>query len=80
MQKGAEKVVWSSGGASELFDVVRDAAEEHDLSDARVEQARTMQKALFEWFAGVRSKQGKGQRAVLDERTKRQLESLGYVQ
>ena len=72
--------VWSSGGDQELYDLGPDPREERNLADERADESRSLRSALLSWFATVRPAQGGGQKGQMDEKTKRELESLGYVQ
>jgi arylsulfatase A-like enzyme len=81
MQKEQSKYVWSSSGKQELFDLETDPKEERDLAEALPDSARALRKELLDWAQSVRPKQGRPARNVeLDARTKRELESLGYLQ
>jgi hypothetical protein len=80
MQKENSKYVWSSSGKQGLFDLTTDPMEERDLAEGLPNSALPFRKELLDWAASVRPRHGAPEKGELDARTKRELESLGYLQ
>jgi arylsulfatase A-like enzyme len=79
LQKGHEKLIWSSTGELELFDLAADPREERNLVSARPEAARNLEAELRAWRLALLSRSEDGETFELDPATKQTLESLGYI-
>jgi arylsulfatase len=76
---GRWKFLWNSQGRHQLFDLDRDPSERENLA-AREGPRRARMAGLAErYFASLPAPGAAGPPAVLDEETRRALQSLGYV-
>jgi arylsulfatase A-like enzyme len=81
LQRGSVKLVWNAGAApDELYDLVADPTEEHNVIDARRDEARNLGQELLVRLARLRPQRSSAEGAELDPLTKATLESLGYAQ
>jgi arylsulfatase A-like enzyme len=79
LQSGSRKLIWSSAGDHELFDLARDPREETDLRARDGGQAQRLEEALHAWRAALRHRRSGGSSYEVDPATRKALESLGYV-
>ena len=76
-----KKLILSSDGTSELFDLAVDPGEEIDLANTDTETRDQMSEALARWLTTVdKTVRPDGEVPNLDAATIRRLRSLGYVQ
>lgn len=75
LREGGWKLV--SGVGDELYDLGADAAETRDVASGQPDRARKMAEDLALLSSSLES--GEGEPVVLDEQTRRALESLGYA-
>ncbi len=74
-----EKFIWHSDEANELYDLVADPAEEHNLIERDATRADTMRHQLFDWLAAVEKFELEEDGPALDDRLQRQLQGLGNI-
>jgi arylsulfatase A-like enzyme len=80
MQVGSMKIIVSSRGDTELYDLAADPGETTNLADARPELTRTLASQLAAWSARAAPVQGAASTLPeLDQETLRALRSLGYL-
>jgi len=72
------KLIHSSDGQHELYDLAADPAEAQDLYAERPEVAARLERALAEEIGDRQGPEGEGEPAELDPELTRQLEALGY--
>ncbi len=73
------KFLWNSKGGHRLFDLDRDPAEDHDLAPRERPRVARLAALLERYFASLPPPGAAGPPRVLDEETRRALESLGYI-
>lgn len=76
VRAGDLRLSWASDGSYSLHDMASDPAQARDLAPARPDDVRRL-RVLLDALAGAAPDAGPG--GKLDEATRRQLESLGYV-
>ena len=79
LRSGPHKLIWSSQGDHELYDLSTDPREETDLARERPEEVRRLAEALHGWRSALRKRSTGGQSYEVDPATRKALESLGYV-
>jgi arylsulfatase A-like enzyme len=78
IREGDLKLIWSSRGDHELYDLARDPAESRNLMAERRDEARGLEEALEEWAAATTA--GRAERAPdIDRETLERLSGLGYI-
>jgi arylsulfatase A-like enzyme len=75
---GTFKLISSTNGKRELYDLSKDPHEQHNLYRADDPVSQQLEAKLDEWVKSVRPR--RGQPAKLDRETLDRLKSLGYVQ
>jgi arylsulfatase A-like enzyme len=75
---GDRKLVWSTAGKRELYDVAKDPAEQHDLCAAESATCAGLQQKLEAWNASIPRTRAPGRK--LDKQSLERLKSLGYTQ
>ena len=78
VREGRYKFISNSKGGEELYDLVEDPEEINDLIEREKEVASDMRAKLAHWQSLNRKAVHEGQ-AQLDEATRKNLESLGYM-
>jgi len=53
IRAGREKFVWHSDEANELYDLVVDPEEKHNLIETHGARADALRRQLFDWFASI---------------------------
>ena len=77
---GRFKGIWNQElGRIELYDLVSDPGERHDMSREKIEVAVKLERVAAEWFAECSARDLEADSADLSEETKDQLRSLGYL-
>ena len=76
---GNVKFLWNSKGRHQLFDLGRDPAEDHDLAPRERDRVARLALLAERYFASLPGPGAAGPPRVLDEETRRALESLGYI-
>jgi arylsulfatase len=76
---GRWKFLWNSQGRHQLFDLDRDPGEGRDLAAREGERVVGLATLVERYFASLPRPGAAGPPAVLDEDTRRALESLGYI-
>ncbi|NTV04249.1 hypothetical protein HGA89_04940, partial [bacterium] len=76
VRAGDLRLSWASDGSFTLHDMASDPEQARDLAPARPDDVRRL-RVLLDVLAGAAPDAGPG--GKLDEATRRQLESLGYV-
>ncbi len=80
LRLGAHKLVWSSGGPAELYDLTSRAGEQLDLASAQPERLDELSSILRRWLAARNlGPEGEPPGRPLTEKEKAQLRSLGYL-
>jgi arylsulfatase A-like enzyme len=79
LQSGSRKLIWSSAGDHELYDLAGDPREETDLRESDREQAARLEEALHAWRGALRRRRTGARSYEVDPATRKALESLGYV-
>lgn len=72
------KYVSGSDGTEELYDVVSDPGEQHDIAATNPERATELDATLTEWLASFESAENEG-RVSVDQATEQRLSDLGYM-
>ena len=75
------KYILASDGQEELYDIVRDPEELHDLAAEQPELLGPFRAAMKAWLEATRPKHGQGasDAVELDPRQRAMIESLGYT-
>ncbi len=73
------KLIWSSKGESELYDLQQDPLETRNLAAERQGDVRRLEARLQEWLASFKHADVDEGAKELDEETHRRLRALGYV-
>ena len=73
------KLISSSNGQPELYDIRSDPGENHNLIDADQARARELLLKLDSWLASLNHADLSGDIPAADQETKDRLEALGYV-
>lgn len=78
--EGRYKLLWNSLGRHQLFDLRTDPDELHNLARAEPERVRDMALAITEFLDLQPRPAAPGDRELVDEETRRALQSLGYLE
>jgi arylsulfatase A-like enzyme len=79
-RRGSYKLIWSSLGDHELYDLSRDPREEHDIFAAEEARAQRLLEGLSEFAAGMQAPPaGSGPRRGPSPEHLERLRALGYV-
>jgi arylsulfatase A-like enzyme len=78
LMSGDRKLVWSTAGKRELYDVAKDPAEQHDLCAAERATCASLQQKLEAWIASIPRTRTPDRK--LDKQSLERLKSLGYTQ
>jgi len=76
---GSMKLIEGSDGRRELYDVAADPGESHDLAATDTLRAAELAGVLARFRAGLRAHRAGGQAPELDDETREELRSLGYI-
>jgi arylsulfatase A-like enzyme len=79
LQSGTHKLIWSSAGDHELYDLGQDPREERDLHASRGTEVGKLAEALSGWRSALRKRRSGARGYEVDPATRKALESLGYV-
>jgi arylsulfatase A-like enzyme len=81
IEDGDYKYIWYSDGTAELYNVVQDPYEEHNLIDLEPDVAAALKDRLMEWLGSFEHREAEGDRKdpVMDEETRESLRALGYL-
>ncbi len=79
LYEGDYKFVWSSQGRHQLFRLSSDPGERINLAERDPQRAAAMAARLAGYLGSLPGPGAPGQTAVIDEDTRKALESLGYV-
>jgi arylsulfatase A-like enzyme len=74
---GSLKLIASSAGKRELYDIFQDPAEQHDLCSSQAEACENLYRKLESWHA--QAPRAPAQTRKLDPESLKRLKSLGYV-
>jgi arylsulfatase A-like enzyme len=75
---GDLKLIATTSGGRELYDLSRDPGEQHNLYDAD-DPPRELEEELARWLASRRPV-WRGERAILDDDARKRLRALGYAE
>jgi hypothetical protein len=78
--EGRYKLLWNSLGQHQLFDLRTDPDELHNLAGAEPERVRDMALAITEFLDLQPRPAAQGERELVDDETRRALQSLGYLE
>jgi hypothetical protein len=79
LERGPLKLIWSSLGEHELYDLASDPREETNLLPERAADAARLEAALLAWREALRAARRGKEDYEMDPATRKALESLGYV-
>lgn len=82
VQFGDNKLIWSSNGKNELYNITDDPGELNNIVDLESQRTERMRKVLFEWFYRIKSdaiSRSDYKEKIKDEELKKHLRSLGYI-
>ena len=79
VQTNGYKYVSASDGRHELYDLSRDAGEEHNVIAEQADKGRELGTALEQWLGSFRHSARDQENIELDEDMVRRLEQLGYL-
>jgi arylsulfatase A-like enzyme len=77
---GRYKLLWNSLGQHQLFDLEADPDELHNLARAEPERVKEMELAISEFLDRQPRPAEQKDRELVDEETRRALQSLGYLE
>jgi arylsulfatase A-like enzyme len=80
LARGRYKLIWSSDGTLELFDIEADPGETRNLVNDRAELVGEMSIALADWLESLEVVADRDDAPMLDQDTLDALKALGYVQ
>jgi arylsulfatase A-like enzyme len=74
-----EKLIRSSDGINEYYDLVRDPAEKQNIYDSDKEDVRQCEKALASWHGSLKPHVADGKQPGFDKATWEKMKALGYA-
>lgn len=77
---GRYKLLWNSRGRDELIDLERDPSASHNLWEQKNARAERMEHKLESYLASLPEARAAGPTRVIDEKTRQDLEGLGYLE
>ena len=75
----AEKLIRSSDGTSEFFDLAKDPSEENNIYDSRNETVRQYEKALDRWHESLKPHVADDKQPGFNKATWEKMKALGYA-
>ncbi len=80
LQKGNEKVIWSSTGEREFYDLAADPGEERNIIEAMTDRSKELERELHQWRKQLKPEHSSAETYEIDPFTKETLEGIGYMQ
>jgi len=78
LRTNSHKLIWTTDGDTQLFDIVADPGEENDISESQAELRDQLLAQLIEWMAERRVEEDPEVFESEDRETFKQLKALGY--